>query len=248
MIRYARTNNCRMATLVRHFGDVEDSQNPCGICDFCAPADSVAQRFRDVTPAEYSVAQRVIGTLRPSRTVSTGKLHTELCNLNEMTRNTFEDVLGAMARADLLYCTDEVFEKDGKRIPYRSVKLTPLGREANDNTPLQLFMKDDNPAALERSRRKKKKTATSKATTRKAKGRSTAARAPALEEALRTWRLQEAKRRGVPAFRIFTDRVLQTMLEERPQNDTELLAISGIGLATVKQYGQQLYRLLAQQG
>ncbi len=248
MIRYARTNNCRMATLVRHFGDVEDSQNPCGICDFCAPADSVAQRFRDVTPAEYSVAQRVIGALRPSRTASTGKLHTEICNPNEMTRNTFEDVLGAMARADLLYCTDEVFEKDGKRIPYRSVTLTPLGREANDKTPLHLFMKDNNPAALERSRRKKKKTATSKATTRKSKAKNTAAPAPALEEALRAWRLQEAKRRGVPAFRIFTDRVLQTMLDERPQNDTELLAISGVGLATVKQYGQQLYRLLAQQG
>jgi superfamily II DNA helicase RecQ len=248
MIRYARTNSCRMATLVHHFGDVEDSQNPCGICDFCAPADSVAQRFRDVTPAEYSVAQRVIGALRHNRTASTGKLHTELCNGNEMTRNTFEDVLGAMARADLLYCTDEVFEKDGKRIPYRSVTLAPLGREANDNTPLHLFMKDNNPVALERSRRKKKKASTSRTSARKAKGKNAAGHTPAVEEALRAWRLQEAKRRGVPAFRIFTDRVLQTMLEERPQNDTELLTISGIGLATVKQYGTQLYRLLAQPG
>ena len=164
-----------------------------------------------------------------------------------MSRNTFEDVLGAMARADLVYCTDEVFEKDGKRIPYRSVTLTPLGREANDNTPLHLFMKDNAPAGSGRTRRKKP--AASKTKSRKGKGASVSkTQSPALEEALRAWRLQEAKRRGVPAFRIFTDRVLQTMLDERPQNDTELLAISGIGLATVKQYGQQLYRLLQQQG
>ena len=37
-----------------------------------------------------------------------------------------------------------------------------------------------------------------------------------IEEALRGWRLAEAKRRGVPAFRIFSDRVLRVMATERP--------------------------------
>ncbi len=47
MIRYAQSNQCRMSSLVRHFGDTADSQKPCGICDFCAPESCVAQRFRD---------------------------------------------------------------------------------------------------------------------------------------------------------------------------------------------------------
>jgi superfamily II DNA helicase RecQ len=46
MIRYAEGNECRMSTLVRHFGDIADGQRACTICDFCAPADCVAQRFR----------------------------------------------------------------------------------------------------------------------------------------------------------------------------------------------------------
>ncbi len=37
MIRYARSQQCRMAILVRHFGDLADAQKLCGICDFCAP-------------------------------------------------------------------------------------------------------------------------------------------------------------------------------------------------------------------
>jgi DNA topoisomerase III len=33
MMRYAESNQCRMATLVRHFGDLADGEKPCGICD-----------------------------------------------------------------------------------------------------------------------------------------------------------------------------------------------------------------------
>src|SRR5207249_1210416 len=49
MIRYAESSQCRMATLVRHFGDLADGQKPGGICDFCAPRLCAAQRFRTAT-------------------------------------------------------------------------------------------------------------------------------------------------------------------------------------------------------
>ncbi len=42
-----------------------------------------------------------------------------------MTRDEFEEVLGAMARADLISFADAVFEKQGKKIPYRTVSLLP---------------------------------------------------------------------------------------------------------------------------
>ena len=38
-----------------------------------------------------------------------------------MSRDTFEEVLGAMARAGLIQVTDAVFEKNGEQIPYRKV-------------------------------------------------------------------------------------------------------------------------------
>ena len=69
-----------------------------------------------------------------------------------------------------------------------------------------------------------------------------------LEEALRSWRLAEAKRRGIPAFRIFTDAALKAMVERRPSTAAELLAVPGIGLKAVENYGAAIYRLVASSG
>jgi hypothetical protein len=64
-----------MATLVRHFGDLADGEKPCGICDFCAPKQCAAQRFRTATEAEHKTLMRVIAALRSGGAKSTGKLH-----------------------------------------------------------------------------------------------------------------------------------------------------------------------------
>ena len=52
MIRFSENNQCRMMSLVRHFGDSSDTAASCGVCDFCAPAKCVAQRFRTATDVE----------------------------------------------------------------------------------------------------------------------------------------------------------------------------------------------------
>ena len=65
-----------------------------------------------------------------------------------------------------------------------------------------------------------------------------------VEEALRNWRVQEARRRGVPAFRIFGDQTLLAIAEQRPLSTAELLAIPGIGIKIVEKYGAQIYRIL----
>jgi DNA topoisomerase-3 len=66
----------------------------------------------------------------------------------------------------------------------------------------------------------------------------------ALEEALRAWRLAEAKRRNVPAFRIMSDPALRAIAAKRPGTARELLAVPGIGINIVEKYGAQLYRIL----
>jgi superfamily II DNA helicase RecQ len=65
-----------------------------------------------------------------------------------------------------------------------------------------------------------------------------------VEEALRAWRRSEAKRRAVPAFCIFNDRVLQTIAANRPGTDRELLAIPGVGLRMIEKYGAEIYRIV----
>jgi DNA topoisomerase-3 len=252
VIRYAETNHCRMSTLVRHFGDLADGETACGICDFCAPADCVAQRFRTATEAERAALFQVLAALHSGERKSTGKLHTELFPGGELSRDGFEDVLGAMARAGLARLADAVFEKDGRQIPYRTVSLTPAGRAADETTPVEFIMKDIAAPPTTR-KRKKKAAAKGKPSRSAAKAKKVATpkrkRPPAgadtrVEEALRAWRLTEARRRSVPAFRIFTDQALRAIAETRPASAAELLAIPGIGISTVEKYGRQIYRIL----
>jgi DNA topoisomerase III len=65
-----------------------------------------------------------------------------------------------------------------------------------------------------------------------------------LELALRAWRLTEAKRRKMPAFRIFGDRTLRNIASSCPRTDSALLAVPGIGMGTVEKYGAQIYHLI----
>jgi RecQ family ATP-dependent DNA helicase len=265
MIRYAESNQCRMATLVRHFGDLADSERACGICDFCAPAECAAQRFRTATAAEHAALLRIVAALRPGPSKSTGKLHGELYPKSDMTRDGFEELLGGMARAGIVRLSDAVFEKDGKTIPYRQVDLTRAGRSLDGTTRVEFVMKDAPPATGKRERRKRSyasagslgapRTAISAQTGTGAqprpatKGRELEGAPPSpVERALRDWRLAEARRRGVPAFRIFSDRALRAMASARPKTDRELLALPGIGSSTVVKYGAQIYRILQGDG
>ena len=253
MIRYADSQQCRMATLVRHFGDLEDSEEPCGICDFCAPRDCAGQRLRTATKSEYTALLRAVAALRRAGSKSTGKLHTEVCPGREMTRNEFEQLLGAMARAGLLVLSDEVFEKNGKQIAYRTARLRPGGYSVNEKAPVNFFMKETEPPAEKRKRKKKSPTyeaqkrfpkpATASSPKANAAGSVTAMEAR-LEAALRAWRLVEARRRRLPAFRIFNDRTLKALTANRPATAQELLAIPGMGLNSVKRYGRDIFRVL----
>ena len=249
MIRYAQSNHCRMASLVHHFGDLADSQKPCAICDFCAPDHCIAQRFRALTPPEEKTARDVLDSLTMNgRTV--GQLHTELCGTRGLSRDQFEELLGAMARGGLIRLTEAVFEKDGKQIPFRKAHLTRDAQYVEEDTPLELTIRDMAYVAESRKPRAKKKRPASKVRSKVAAPKSKAPRhtpAPdnaALEEKLRAWRTGQVKRLGVPAFRIMSDKVLIGIAAKQPRTAAELLAIPGIGIASVEKYGAQLYRIL----
>ncbi len=78
MIRYSESNQCRMTSLVYHFGDYSDAERPCGICDFCAPDTCQAQGFRAASDREREAAGRILTTLDNSNYRPAGRLHSEL--------------------------------------------------------------------------------------------------------------------------------------------------------------------------
>ena len=241
MIRYAQSPQCRMKTVVRHFGDLDGCREECGICDACSPEDCVAQQFREPSVKEQHHAEKTLKALTSTASRSTGKLFSELFPSEEILRREFEELLGALARAGLVDFEDKVFEKDGKQIPYRMASLTNAGLAAAEAGDAEFLMKEEVASGSRKGRAKKGR-----------KAKAIQKRAPKalsdvevrVEKALRAWRLSEAKKRGIPAFRILTDQVLHAMAEDRPATDDDLLSISGVGLATVKKYGAEIIRIV----
>jgi DNA topoisomerase-3 len=169
---------------------------------------------------------------------STSKLY-ELYPDRHMSRDAFEEVLGAMARAGLVRLSDPIFEKNGTQISYRKVSLTCAALSVDEKMPIEFVTKDK--AAASPTRQRRKGTAASARRKRARKLETPAQINPVaeskrsewpdlrVEEALRAWRLREAKRRGVPAFRIFSDQVLRGIANNRPSTARELLAVPGSG-------------------
>jgi DNA helicase-2/ATP-dependent DNA helicase PcrA len=62
----------------------------------------------------------------------------------------------------------------------------------------------------------------------------------ALFERLVAWRKQRAARAGKPAFTVFTDATLTAIAEQRPATPEALLAISGVGPAKLREYGDEM--------
>jgi ATP-dependent DNA helicase RecQ len=62
--------------------------------------------------------------------------------------------------------------------------------------------------------------------------------------ALKARRLELAREQAVPPYVIFHDSTLLEILNQRPQNLTEMSRISGVGQAKLDRYGDDFIRVL----
>ncbi|HEY3840267.1 MAG TPA: HRDC domain-containing protein, partial [Bryobacteraceae bacterium] len=67
---------------------------------------------------------------------------------------------------------------------------------------------------------------------------------PDLLAILAHWRLETARRAGVPAYVIMNDRSLSELCVRRPLTQAELLEVSGIGAKRAARYGAELIELV----
>jgi ATP-dependent DNA helicase RecQ len=70
--------------------------------------------------------------------------------------------------------------------------------------------------------------------------------AQVLWEALRAWRLEEARRQELPPYVIFHDSTLTEIARRRPSSLTALAAISGVGSSKLERYGSAIIDIVAQ--
>jgi superfamily II DNA helicase RecQ len=243
MLRFADGNSCRMCALVAHFGDRYGALKPCGICDFCAPEACEAQRFRAATEDEMDLAREILAGLRRNNGMSTGKLFAAHCPGMESpsgARDAFEELLSAMARAQLLDLEDDVFTKDGREIAYRRAVFIAAPED------FELRMRDTPGMGNARARKKRKEKRAAKrmvAASGKAPRNAVSDDNPVFV-ALKEWRLELARKERVPAFRILADKVLRGIVEDLPANEEELLEVPGMGPRLVARYGAGILKVL----
>jgi DNA topoisomerase-3 len=244
MIAFASGHGCRMLRLVTHFGDRHDSAEPCGICDQCADDDCLATSFRSPDASEIEVLSAVISSLETRDGATSGQLHRALGVGAARDRGAFEALLAGLARAGLVEMRADSFVKDGKTIRFQRVHLTREGRLARGDAVDSVRIVAAPTHPRERGGRKtprKSRTAVSRPATKPVSPPPTLdADEERLFDRLREWRLAEARRRRVPAFRILSDRVLTAICRARPSDEEELLEVSGIGPATSRKYGRSI--------
>jgi RecQ family ATP-dependent DNA helicase len=245
MMRYVESSQCRMAALVRHFGDTEDALQPCGQCDFCAATRCVAQRFRAASEEDQRYTRAIVKSLQQQPSQSTGKLYKEIFPREEIGRTAFEDMLGAMARASVVTIEETSFEKDGRTIPFRRVSLTGSSGEGFDGALSGIRFKEERPAAKKRVRDPfRGSAAPERVVKKKEASEPLSPAAAACEDRLRVWRLAEAKRLGLPPFFLFGDKTMRAIAIAQPARVGELLMVPGIGSAKAEQFGEDICRIV----
>jgi DNA topoisomerase-3 len=248
MSRYAESHGCRMLHLVRHFGDQEDSGEPCGLCDACAPAEAGVRRRRPLNALEKSLVDRVLTALRGRDAQSTGQLYRETCPEALSDRKSFERLLGGMVRAGLLRIAEDEFEKDGKTIRFQRAILTPEGYRGEPDALAGVEQTDELPSARKKRNRPdkgeprsiRKKIAAGLLPDSLGPEAAPELVSPQVVEALKLWRRAEAQRRRVPAFRILTDRTVAALAASLPRTESDLLNVPGIGPTIVQKYGREI--------
>jgi DNA helicase-2/ATP-dependent DNA helicase PcrA len=66
----------------------------------------------------------------------------------------------------------------------------------------------------------------------------------ALFETLREWRLEESRRRKVPAHVVFDDRTLESIARRKPSTDFDLAAVSGVGPRKMADYAEPVLKIV----
>jgi len=239
MVHFAETPQCRMSALVRHFGDRAGASRPCGRCDFCAPQTAVARQYRQPTADEARRLRDLLALMQRTPSISAGRLF-EASETRD--RPAFDRLLEGLARAGLVTMTSENWVNPlGREVTYRRVNLTAEGRQLETGESLGVLLPQESDATPQPQRTRARRNGSD--------GKQgvpaadfTAAQAE-LETRLRVWRKAEAAQSGKPAFFVFSDAILRTLVVAAPRTIPQLLTVNGIGPLKAERYGAAICAL-----
>jgi len=207
---------------------------------------------------EVRYLEALLDALRPGEGPSVGTLF-ERAFQGHLDRRTAEELLRGLARAGFVSVEEDAFSKDGRVVEFRRVRLVPPrvgvparaqlaeavklpGEELSKKQAKRQLLLTETPVL-------RRPTASRDGNARVTDAEELPAEVPAaLVKALKAWRLGEARRLGVPAFRVLTDRVLLGIAALQPGSEEELLQVRGMGAHIMKKHGKTILAVLRAAG
>jgi ATP-dependent DNA helicase RecQ len=239
LIGFSEASGCRRRVLLRHFG--ETLEQDCGNCDGCLEPQQrsdctvMAQKALSAvyrTGSRFGAAH-LVDVLLGADTARIRELgHTSLSVHGigtELDRGQWRSLFRQLVSQGILVSDPE--RRGGLSFGPDSL-VRPLLR---GETRLELRLP---PAAQER---------------RRAGAGERAVAAPLQEldpeaqqrfEALRRWRLEQARSQGVPPYVVFHDRTLVEIARREPSSLAALAELAGVGQAKLERYGTSLLEAL----
>ena len=240
LFAFLNGTECRRAAVRRYFG--EAGVQPCGDCDNCQrePGDGFdATRYAQMAvSAVISCGQRI----------GRGRL---IVHLTGSARDGFDEDLSQLST----YGIGTDLSKQGWNAVFDELLFSGLLAETGDAMRPVLAVPDQEAArALFKGDREvwlrtdpnQRKSARRRSSASAPVLHDLSARDQSLFEALRDWRLETAKAKGVPPYVIFHDRTLAAIATERPGSSDELRAISGVGEKKAGRYAEDIARIVSE--
>jgi ATP-dependent DNA helicase RecQ len=239
LIGYSEASGCRRQVLLHHFGEV--LAEPCGNCDLCLEPDravDLTEPCRKALSGVYRTGQRfgaahVIDVLLGADTARIRELgHSSLRVYGigrELDRGQWRALFRQLVARGYLVSDSEA--RGGLRFGAEALVKPLLRGEAT----LALRLP---PPAKERRRGGGGEQGTAVAAPELGEENQ------ALFEALRSWRLAQAREQGVPPYVVFHDRTLIEIAGGRPASLAELGRVAGVGQAKLERYGEAVLDVL----
>ena len=229
MLGLCETAECRRVRLLGYFGEAAAA---CGNCDNCLDPPATFDgtlAAQQLLSCVYRTGQRfgamhVIDVLRGEGTDKVAQREHDKLSTFGIGRERSSREWRAIVRQCIAHGLLEV-DHDA----YGALRL------AGDS---RAVLKSERSVAL-RAWREPKRTA-------RVRGAVETLSGPALElfERLRAWRVEAARRHGVPAYVIFHDATLRDIARLRPSSLDVLRGISGIGAKKLEAYGAEIVDLV----
>jgi len=262
MVAYADATGCLRATILRYFGD-SAALEPCGACGNCdrratlgaADLDLVRTILSGIAQAGERYGRRRIVAMLSGDIEDLPETLAELPAsgaLRGERPRTIEHWVAAACGGGLIRVSED---------QYRTLSLTPLGREVMDGRAADVRMAPPVTPPPKGVRQTLRGRALAAARAGDAAPHVRASRRPAapapvspgrhtvstagVGDALRAWRIEQARRRGVPPYVILHDRTLDAIASSLPSSRDDLRDLPGIGPAKLASYGAAILDLVA---